>query len=358
MGRRAPRPGRFRTEQPPYSILDRGIESEVLPVAQRYGMDTLVWGPLAQGLLTGRVRKGQQSDLRRASLFRHLSNERRRHALRRRALDIDRSPASILANGTGVDLDEGARGQPPANASAPQDRPVDAGQERWHGRVVVEPPAVHLNGVRVLVTGASSGLGAAMAAALVGAGARVMVTSRDQARAEAAATELGSAAVPCQLDVRDERSVAACVDRARDAWGGLDVLVNNAGIGMRTVNPRFLTEPQPFWEVGPAGFRDVVETKLVGCFLMAREVVPLMLARGRRSDRQHLDERADDGPPWLRAVRALGRRRRGPVPGDGRGPGRQFGHRQHPAPGRRHPDRDGPRRGAPPTSGPGCWTRP
>ena len=57
---------RFRTEQPPYSILSRGIEREVLPVAQRYGMGILVWGPLGQGMLTGRVRKGQQSDLRRA----------------------------------------------------------------------------------------------------------------------------------------------------------------------------------------------------------------------------------------------------------------------------------------------------
>lgn len=47
-----------------------------------------------------------------------------------------------------------------------------------------------------------------------------------------------------------------------------------------TVNPRFLSEPQPFWEVAPAGFRDVVETKIVGCFLMAREVVPLMLRQG------------------------------------------------------------------------------
>jgi len=68
---------RFRTEQPPYSILTRGIEREVLPAAQRYGMGTLVWGPFAQGLLTGRVRKGQQNDLRRASLFRHLNDERR-----------------------------------------------------------------------------------------------------------------------------------------------------------------------------------------------------------------------------------------------------------------------------------------
>ena len=72
---------RFRTEQPPYSILNRGIEREVLPVAQRYGMGTLVWGPLAQGLLTGRVRKGGQNELRRAGLFRHLNDERRLDAV-------------------------------------------------------------------------------------------------------------------------------------------------------------------------------------------------------------------------------------------------------------------------------------
>jgi aryl-alcohol dehydrogenase-like predicted oxidoreductase len=72
---------RFRTEQPAYSILNRGIEAEVLPVAQRYGMGTLVWSPLAQGLLTGRIRKGQQTDLRRVALFKHLSDERRLDAV-------------------------------------------------------------------------------------------------------------------------------------------------------------------------------------------------------------------------------------------------------------------------------------
>ena len=68
---------RFRTDQPTYSILSRGIEREVLPIAQRYGMGILVWGPLGQGMLTGRVRKGQQTDLRRAHIFRHLNDERR-----------------------------------------------------------------------------------------------------------------------------------------------------------------------------------------------------------------------------------------------------------------------------------------
>jgi aryl-alcohol dehydrogenase-like predicted oxidoreductase len=69
---------RFRTEQPPYSILNRGIEREVLPVAERYGMGTLVWSPLAQGMLTGRYRKGRTADTRRAERgFTHLTDERR-----------------------------------------------------------------------------------------------------------------------------------------------------------------------------------------------------------------------------------------------------------------------------------------
>ncbi|KPI06862.1 NADP-dependent oxidoreductase domain containing protein [Actinobacteria bacterium OK074] len=68
---------RFHTEQPPYSLLTRGIEREVLPTARRHGMGTLVWGPFAQGLLTGRVRKGQPNQLRRAGLLHHLTDEHR-----------------------------------------------------------------------------------------------------------------------------------------------------------------------------------------------------------------------------------------------------------------------------------------
>lgn len=55
--------GRFRTEQPPYSLLARGIEEALLPVAQRYGMGVLTWSPLASGFLSGKIRKGQPVDL-------------------------------------------------------------------------------------------------------------------------------------------------------------------------------------------------------------------------------------------------------------------------------------------------------
>jgi len=137
-----------------------------------------------------------------------------------------------------------------------------------------------LENVRALVTGGSSGLGLAMAEALAGAGARVAVTSRDPRRARETASRLGGHALGLALDVRDQGSVATAVESAFTALGGLDLLINNAGIGMRTVNPRFLSDPQPFWEVSPAGFRDVLETKATGSFLMARAVVLRMLEAG------------------------------------------------------------------------------
>ena len=137
-----------------------------------------------------------------------------------------------------------------------------------------------LAGTRALVTGASSGLGLAMARALADAGAVVAITSRDAERARRAAAGLGRHAFGLALDARDEDAVAAGVAQVWERLGGIDLLVNNAGIGMRTVNPRFMSDAQPFWEVTPDGFRDVLETKATGCFLMAREVVPRMLAQG------------------------------------------------------------------------------
>jgi aryl-alcohol dehydrogenase-like predicted oxidoreductase len=67
---------RFRSRTP-YSLLNRSIEREVLPVAQRYGMGVMAWAPLAQGPLTGRVRKNQENPLLRAGLSKHLNDEHR-----------------------------------------------------------------------------------------------------------------------------------------------------------------------------------------------------------------------------------------------------------------------------------------
>jgi NAD(P)-dependent dehydrogenase (short-subunit alcohol dehydrogenase family) len=118
-----------------------------------------------------------------------------------------------------------------------------------------------------------------MAQALAGAGLRVAVTGRSGARAAVAAGRLGGA-IGVAMDVRDEESVAAAIAAAWSRLDGIDLLVNNAGIGMRTVNPQFMTEPRGFWTVPPAGFRDVIATNLTGYFLVARAITPRMLDAG------------------------------------------------------------------------------
>ena len=149
-----------------------------------------------------------------------------------------------------------------------------------------------LDGVRALVTGGTSGLGFAMSQALAEAGARVALTGRTQPRVQDAAAQIntgqintgqintGPQVTGLVMDVRDEQSVAAGVARVQDTLQGIDVLVNNAGIGMRTVNPDFMTEPRGFWHVTPDGFRDLLATNVVGYFLVAQAVVPHMLDAG------------------------------------------------------------------------------
>ena len=133
--------------------------------------------------------------------------------------------------------------------------------------------------LKVLVTGGTSGLGLAMASRPGRGGSEGRADQQVGRPAAAVAAELPGAA-SLEMDVREESSVAWAVGQSWSRLGGIDMLVNNAGIGMRTVNPRFMTRPQGFWEVPAGGFRTVIETNLTGYFLVAREVTPRMLAAG------------------------------------------------------------------------------
>ncbi len=144
---------------------------------------------------------------------------------------------------------------------------------------MADESGVDLDGTRALVTGGTSGIGLAMAGALARAGAAVVITSRSAERAAQAAAGLPGA-LGVAADAADEVSVARAADQAWSRLGGIDLLVNNAGLGMRTVNPRFMAEPQGFWDVPPDGFRAVIDVNLTGYFLMARELTPRMLAAG------------------------------------------------------------------------------
>lgn len=142
--------------------------------------------------------------------------------------------------------------------------------------------ADRLAGRVAIVTGGGRGLGRAMALALARAGARVIATaSRTLSELEAVATEAsGQRVIAVQADVTRPEDCARVVQTALARCGRLDVLVNNAGRGMRYVSEHFLTEPTRFWTTDPDVWRMVIDTNVNGPFLMARAAVPAMLDAG------------------------------------------------------------------------------
>ncbi len=130
---------------------------------------------------------------------------------------------------------------------------------------------IDLTGKRVLVTGGNSGLGEAMVRAFSAAGARVAVnyvTHPDEAEALVADLTNSGEAIGIQADVGDPAAVEAMFATLDKAWGGIDVLVNNAGVD----GPRALA-----WEADIAEWKKVLDINLVGAFMCAREALKRMV---------------------------------------------------------------------------------
>src|SRR5205807_2280595 len=117
---------------------------------------------------------------------------------------------------------------PTVHSGAPGGRGVDGvvGDRGWRGG----DEMVELEGRRALVTGAARGLGRAIAGLFIERGARVMLADTDEEEARRAAAELGDAARSVRCDVTSSADVKHAVQATVDAFGGLDVVVNNAGI--------------------------------------------------------------------------------------------------------------------------------
>ena len=137
-----------------------------------------------------------------------------------------------------------------------------------------------------IVTGGGRGFGRAMTLGLAHAGAAVVATAaRERSEVERVAAEAAETGAPGRVlsivaDVTKEEDCQRVVAVALGRFGHLDILVNNAGRGMKYVSEQFMTEPTRFWEVAPETWRLVIDTNVVGSFLMARAAVPQMLAAG------------------------------------------------------------------------------
>jgi NAD(P)-dependent dehydrogenase (short-subunit alcohol dehydrogenase family) len=143
-----------------------------------------------------------------------------------------------------------------------------------------------LAGCVAIITGGGRGLGRAMALGLANAGAIVIATAaREHSELERLAADATTPGarhriVPVLADVTRDEDCAHCVNLALERFGRLDVLVNNAGRGMKYVSENFMTQPTRFWEARSETWRLVIDTNVVGPFLMARATVPTMLAAG------------------------------------------------------------------------------
>ncbi|MFW6086428.1 MAG: SDR family NAD(P)-dependent oxidoreductase [Myxococcota bacterium] len=145
--------------------------------------------------------------------------------------------------------------------------------ERWKGRVA-------------LVTGASSGIGHATARQLAADGMRVVVTARRGPALEALAAECDEGQVlPVQADLRDPAQIGTLFETVRDRWGGVDVMVNNAGVGRR----------MPLTSADPAAvdaWREMLEVNVLALCLCTREAVRDMRERGDDGHVVHISSMA------------------------------------------------------------------
>jgi short-subunit dehydrogenase len=141
---------------------------------------------------------------------------------------------------------------------------------------------MRLTGMVALITGASSGIGAATARALAGAGARPLIAGRDPARLAAVAAQTGGIALACDLAApTGPADLAATAQRAaaslttvpghEDAGAGIDILVNNAGLGWAG----------PIGQITAGKVAELVAVNLTAPMELTRLLVPGMIARGR-----------------------------------------------------------------------------
>ena len=127
-----------------------------------------------------------------------------------------------------------------------------------------------LAGKIALITGAARGIGLAFAKAYVAEGARVVIGDIDIARAQVAAEEIGTSARAVHMDVTNQFSIDAALDAAIQAFGQVDILINNAAI----------FSAAPIAEITRVDYAKIFDTNVSGCLFTLQAVAKHMIARG------------------------------------------------------------------------------
>jgi NAD(P)-dependent dehydrogenase (short-subunit alcohol dehydrogenase family) len=139
---------------------------------------------------------------------------------------------------------------------------------------IMKPSSEVLAGSVAVVTGASRGIGLAIARRLIALSATVIITARDERRLEQARDELRSNRSNCEAvtcDVADLAATERLAAHVRRTYGRLNILVNNAGVA---------GPPVPLYELSPADWDRILNTNLRGVFYMVRSFVPLLIESG------------------------------------------------------------------------------
>lgn len=138
---------------------------------------------------------------------------------------------------------------------------------------------IDLTGKVAIVTGGGGGMGRAMTLALAGAGAAVCAADLDPDAVAAAASTAGRV-LPAAFDVADYDDCARVVELARKELGPIGVLINNAGVGMQTIDPNYMNEPAKFWLADMDRWQRMMDVNFKGAFMMAKLVAESMIERG------------------------------------------------------------------------------